>query len=485
MKQHIDGEVLSSLSDEQLKNELRVTALGDRVKLLNRRDKLLATSADEGGTSLGQGATCSEAGALPAQSPLESRLDSSLSELPQPQAAPLALGPFGPSSAPLPATSPNPASVPRQGQRRKPASRPAPAPEPRRPNMSGPVEPSSCPGLPVAGPSKRQAFRCEIFEPSGLQADLGYGGPVDRKACQSSGDPAASAREEVKVRIRKMLDMAFHPRTAEAEGAQALRNAQRLMRTHALAEEEVREATESPEGGLFAAKLTPVNRSHRAQAEKWIGSLASAIDLHFDVAHYLVVRPRQNAVYMVFYGGCTAAELATYAFACAANLIDWMAGGRALPRDRKFTFGEKHRGELFSIVLLEDPDYEQWALNIERSDPNGAAKKLQGFVEYARASRNPAEWDRAYKEGMADALFKKAEDAHKQEDAASTSQALATSLEAMRKQVLEHFGIRLGSIDMVMSRGLRNARSSGSSDAAAVTLGQGQIQRDSPLAITG
>ena len=38
------------------------------------------------------------------------------------------------------------------------------------------------------------------------------------------------------------LDLTFHPRTAEAEGAQALRNAQQLMRTHALSEEEVRQA---------------------------------------------------------------------------------------------------------------------------------------------------------------------------------------------------------------------------------------------------
>ena len=54
---------------------------------------------------------------------------------------------------------------------------------------------------------------------------------------------------------------------------------------------------------------------------------------------------QKNALYVVFYGGYTAAELATYAFACAANLMDWMAGKQALPRDRKFTFGEKHRIE--------------------------------------------------------------------------------------------------------------------------------------------
>ena len=51
MKQRIDGEVLSSINNEQLKKELRVTALGDRVKLLNRRDQLLSPVADESGAS--------------------------------------------------------------------------------------------------------------------------------------------------------------------------------------------------------------------------------------------------------------------------------------------------------------------------------------------------------------------------------------------------------------------------------------------------
>ena len=70
---------------------------------------------------------------------------------------------------------------------------------------------------------------------------------------------------------------------------------------------------------------------------------------------------------------------------------------------------------------------------------------------------------------MADALFKEVKDAHKQEDAVSTSQALATSLEALRKQVLEHFGIRLTKhMDIVMSRGLRC--SNRSQDARILTL---------------
>ena len=80
---------------------------------------------------------------------------------------------------------------------------------------------------------------------------------MGRKACQGSDDTATSARDAAKVQIRKMLDMAFHPRTAEAKGAQALRNAERLMRTHALAEEKIRQATESPESGLFAANMCP------------------------------------------------------------------------------------------------------------------------------------------------------------------------------------------------------------------------------------
>ena len=116
----------------------------------------------------------------------------------------------------------------------------------------------------------------------------------------------------------------------------------------------------------------------------------------------------KNALYVVFYGGCTAAESATHAFACAMNRMDWIAARRALPRDRKFTFGQKHKGEFFSDVLLDDPGYEECELDIESQDLHRAAKKLQGFIEYARAVRTFAAWVWAYKEGMADALLKEA-----------------------------------------------------------------------------
>jgi hypothetical protein len=63
------------------------------------------------------------------------------------------------------------------------------------------------------------------------------------------------------------------------------------------------------------------------------------------------------------------------------------------------------------------------------------------FIECASAVREPAERNRPYKKGMADTLLKKAQDVHKQVDAASKSQALATSVRTMHTQVLTRFGV--------------------------------------------
>ena len=74
---------------------------------------------------------------------------------------------------------------------------------------------------------------------------------------------------------------------------------------------------------------------------------------------------------------------------------------------------------------------------------SSTAKKTALFIEYALAVRNPAEWDRAHKEGMASALFKEAK------------MLTSRSSETMRKQVLEQLGMRLtNGIDVVMSHQL-------------------------------
>merc|ERR1719247_235528 len=331
--------------------------------------------------------------------------------------------------------------------------------------------PAVYPSLPN-GHSKRQCLHCEILDTESLQREFGYGGPITPNC-----EEPAEHTEGVKTRIRKMLDMAFHPATPEAEKSQALRNAQRLMQQHAVNEADLQTTMEVPQGGLFAAKVTWIGKSARVQKERWMLILSSAVNMLFDTACY--THKKGHALCFAFYGRSDAAEAAAYAFACASNLMLWMAGSRALPSDRAFTFGAKHRGEKFSFVFREDPGYVTWAKNTEY---DGAGECLQNFIEYVRAHEEPAEWDRAYLEGMAQTLFSKTQSTCEHRNASS----LALRSKDIQDEVLKHFGISVKSTkgqNIAAAHGLRKARSSGCSDAAGVYLGQRQIQQPSCLAI--
>lgn len=130
-----------------------------------------------------------------------------------------------------------------------------------------------------------------------------------------------------------------------------------------------------------------------------------------------------------------------------------------------------------------DRGYVTWAKNTEFE---GAGECLQHFIEYVRAHENPADWDRAYMEGMSEALFKKAKQDHAQENEGDRNQALTISSKAIQAAVLDHFGIELKTCkrDLATTHGLRKARGSGYRDAAAVNLGQRQIGSGRRLAIT-
>jgi len=428
----IDGEVLVSLSEKDLKEDLGVSALGHRRKLIKQRDACLSSSQPQ-----------------PAQLPVAS--------------APIVL----PSE--ITAKSQKPETAKRVKLQRSVSTCGG--------SSSHGSESTSglYPSLPD-GPSKRQHLRCEILEVDALQAEFGFGGAV---TTNFEGVGNNEHAQGVKVRIRKMLDMAFHPATPEAERSQALRNAQRLMKQHEVNETDVQTQEKTPQGGLFAARLTAVGKGAGIQKEKWMFTLTAAVNALFDTACYTHTRRGKPALYVVFYGSSDAAESAVYAFACASNLMLWMAGSRALPADQAFTFGEKHRGEKFSAVFSEDKGYVAWA---KKTEYKGAGECLQNFIEYVRAQEDPAEWDRAYLEGMAQALESKTKS-----DGGSNAESLALHSKGIQDEVLRHFGVivtRGKRMDVATAHGLRKARGSGSCDAAAVHLGQAQIKQPARLAIS-
>jgi hypothetical protein len=402
----IDGDTLCSLSERDLKEELHISALGDRRKIIKCREAI-QQSASPDNTKV---------------------------------------------------------SVVKKSKHNNSVA-------------TTPASESSCvirPSL-ADGPSKRQHIHCEVLPVQTLVSELGYGGPI-----KSSGLERDDRADDTKIRIRKMLDLAFHPTTPEAEQTQALRNAQRLMQQHALSEEDIQVSVGEMEaqGGLFAAKLTPCNKSKGSmplQRERWLSSLAHTVCMLFDTGSFN--RLSSGALYYGFYGRSDAAESAAYAFACACNRMLWMAGSRALPADRVFNFGNKHRGEKFSSVFKHDADYVDWA---KRTEYDGAGECLQNFIEYVRAKECPAAWDRAYLEGMAETLHKQNE----RNDMCDGMKTLAVHSKSIQQKVLEHFGVNLHrGKKNATTQGLRKARSAGSRDAGNVNLGQKQIDQTKRLSI--
>jgi len=330
-------------------------------------------------------------------------------------------------------------------------------------------------------PSGRQVLRSEVLGRVAVK-DL-FKDVADRDF-----DTRPNQKEDaLKSRIRKMLELAFHPNTSEAESGQALRNAQKLMRSHNLQEADIaREVAAQDEGGLQAVKMTPVHGQRmRRDHECWVKSLTVAVESTFDVASFVKRDGQINADHIIFYGHRAASDLAAYAFTCAANRIEWKAGMRALPPNEVFApcKDHSHAGKRFSEVLHQDPGYVDFVKYLERQKGEGGANdQLRKFIEYIRAQEDPTEWDRAYKEGMASALRKRALTRQKLDQ--TMSDALALSSRTAQKSVLERMGVNLKKGKSIRGvDGFRQARQRGSLDASAVDLRQRQVEHEECLAL--
>jgi len=342
---------------------------------------------------------------------------------------------------------------------------------------------SSCVSQPLPSlalePSGRQVLRAELCDRDALETLFG------KDMISALAHESRERDNGIKVRIRKMLELAFHPNTGDAESAQALKNAHKLMRAHKLAQSDVMtpENDHENDGGLHGVKLTPVHCDQRMRSnESWMIGLIKAVELTFDVGGFGQLSKELNANFIIFYGRHADTELAAFAYTCAFNRIDWMAGNRSLPPDQAFPATHEHGGKRFSDVLRMDPGYVDWATSQERSK-GGPGDSLEKFVEYARAQKDPAEWDRAYKEGAALALRRQARDS-RQVETTDGCEALVLSSKMVQETVLKRLGLKLRKKGtMKKAEGFRAARLRGSKDAAAVNLRQQQIDNQEQLAL--
>eukprot|EP00930_Biecheleria_cincta_P024230 TRINITY_DN17361_c0_g3_i1.p1 TRINITY_DN17361_c0_g3~~TRINITY_DN17361_c0_g3_i1.p1 ORF type:complete len:717 (-),score=144.57 TRINITY_DN17361_c0_g3_i1:149-2299(-) len=351
--------------------------------------------------------------------------------------------------------------------------------------------------------STRQLLRAEVLDQETQIKMFAYSCPAEVKDHESC----------IKSRVRKMLDMAFHPNTGRAESSQALRNARKLMHKYQLDEQDVLDSApikDDERAGISSVVVSNINTEakkkdllsrwgdhertlqyllevddvERVSFDSWLHDIADAICLYFDVA---CMSRQSRCLFVEFYGDAVQAHSAAYGFTCAINRIEWMAGDRALPVDGVVTWNQgptlddfgKHRGKRFSTVLDEDPEYLEWAKTQEvklREHHRTRSDTIEHFIEFSLSQESPESFDTAYKQGLAAELLKIAKEDKSKEEAVST--ALAISAVRLQKKALDESNITIEKSfeKAACVRGFRHAQISGTQDAKHLDLRQRQVE---------
>ncbi len=145
--------------------------------------------------------------------------------------------------------------------------------------------------------------------------------------------------DDIVTKVRKMLDLAIHAETPEAEANHAMVNAQRIMRKYNLDERTVRAAGAPRRGNLYSLTVT-TTRGRKPSFWMWMRDVADAVSLAFPCKYFW------NAdIRFTFYGLDDTAHAAAAVFARYAQYIDdrvrqWDPFGGA---SRDFTVLRKER----------------------------------------------------------------------------------------------------------------------------------------------
>jgi hypothetical protein len=143
----------------------------------------------------------------------------------------------------------------------------------------------------------------------------------DRKPNTSS-----EAEENIKIRIRKLLQVGMHPGTPNEEAERSLKMAQNLLQRHNLEEIEVMNAggldgNTRMKGGMKVVELRSKTGTTPKNAE-WMTTLAKAAATCFDCCRFH--QRRGDKFNHVFYGVATNAEMAAFAFSSSMNRVTQM-----------------------------------------------------------------------------------------------------------------------------------------------------------------
>ena len=139
-------------------------------------------------------------------------------------------------------------------------------------------------------------------------------------------DASGAADENIKIRIRKMLQLGLDSHTPDEEAQRSLKMAKNLMLKHNLEEMDVINAGGADgktkmTGGMKVVELKSKSSCAPNNAA-WISKLGGAACVCFDCCHFTQVT--RKSLNFVFYGVSTNAEMAAFAFSSSLNRVAQM-----------------------------------------------------------------------------------------------------------------------------------------------------------------
>lgn len=167
---------------------------------------------------------------------------------------------------------------------------------------------------------------------------------MDRNVVPPPATASSTADDEIRERIRNILQRGLHPNTPEAEAANSMRLAERMLRKHNVSRAEVMETAEdaSVNGDMVKVHIRNPQTKKPSTTKNWFHDLAHAMTHHFKCKYYFSVRMGQRC-YFSFFGIASNVYAASLAFETAFNRIMTLVSQHTIPAgeyDRKRRVGE-------------------------------------------------------------------------------------------------------------------------------------------------
>lgn len=198
----------------------------------------------------------------------------------------------------------------------------------------------------------------------------------------------SSADAEIKERIRNILQRGLHPTTPEAEAANSMRLAERMLRKHNVSRSEVMMNAEnaSENGDMVKVHIRNPATKKPSTTKEWFHNLAHAIGKHFKCKYFFNVRMSVRC-YFTFYGISSNVYAAAFAFETAFNRIMTLVSQHTVPA------GEYERKRRNNEISVCRATYTKSA-RVSYCDglAMGLYQRVKGFTESTHSRTEEVEY---------------------------------------------------------------------------------------------